>query len=126
MWDTATGNAVGVFREHTEAVYAVAFSGDGTLLASAAADRSVKIWNVADGLRLYTITEPTDAVLTLAFRPGTRQLAAGGQDKRIRVWEITDTAARSIRSAPAHRSAVLRVAFSPDGARWPPPAATGT
>ena len=70
---------------------------------------------MADGVRLYTITEPTDAVLTLAFRPGTRQLAAGGQDKRIRVWEIGDTAARSIRSAPAHRSAVLRVAFSADG-----------
>ena len=109
------GQTIGVLKEHTEAVYAVAFSGDGTLLASAAADRSVKIWKVADGVRLYTITEPTDAVLTLAFRPGTRQLAAGGQDKRIRVWEIGDTAARSIRSAPAHRSAVLRVAFSADG-----------
>ncbi len=112
-----------MLKEHTEAVYAVAFSGDGTLLASAAADRSVKIWKVADGVRLYTITEPTDAVLTLAFRPGTRQLAAGGQDKRIRVWEIGDTAARSIRSAPAHRSAVLRVAFSADGRTL---ASTGT
>jgi WD40 repeat protein len=115
VWDTATGRTLGALKEHTEAVYAVAFSGDGALLASAAADRSVKIWNVADGVRLYTITEPTDAVLTLAFRPGTRQLAAGGQDKRIRVWEIGDTAARSIRSAPAHRSAVLRVTFSADG-----------
>ena len=42
-------------------------------------------------------------------------MAAGGQDKRIRVWEVGDTSARSIRSAPAHRSAVLRVAFSADG-----------
>ena len=112
-----------MLREHTDAVYAVAFSGDGTLLASAAADRSVKIWKVDDGVRLYTITEPTDAVLTLAFRPGTRQLAAGGQDKRIRVWEVGDSAARSIRSAPAHRSAVLRVAFSADGRTL---ASTGT
>jgi WD40 repeat protein len=117
IWDTATGRTVGVLREHTEAVYAVAFSDDGTLLASAAADRSVKIWKVADGIRLYTITDPTDAVLTLAFRPGTRELAAGGQDRRIRVWEIGDTAARPVRSAPAHRSAVLRVAYSSDG-QW--------
>lgn len=123
VWDMATGRAVGVLKEHTEAVYAVAFSSDDALLASAAADRSVKIWKVADGVRLYTITEPTDAVLTLAFRPGTRQLAAGGQDKRIRVWEIGDSSARSIRSAPAHRSAVLRVAFSADGRTL---ASTGT
>lgn len=115
VWDTATGKTVGVLKEHTEAIYAVAFSADGTLLASAAADRSVKIWKVDDGVRLYTITEPTDAVLTLAFRPGTRQLAAGGQDKRIRVWEIGETSARGIRSAPAHRSAVLRVVYSADG-----------
>jgi WD40 repeat protein len=123
VWETATGKTVGVLKEHTEAVYAVAFNGDGTLLASAAADRSVKIWKVAEGVRLYTITEPTDAVLTLAFRPGTQQLAAGGQDKRIRVWEIGTTAARSLRSAPAHRSAVLRVVFSADGRTL---ASTGT
>ncbi len=123
VWDAVSGKVVGVLKEHTEAVYAVAFSGDGTLLASAAADRSVKIWKVDDGVRLYTITEPTDAVLTLAFRPGTRQLAAGGQDKRIRVWEVGDSSARSIRSAPAHRSAVLRVAFSADGRTL---ASTGT
>ncbi len=109
-----------MLKEHTEAVYAVAFSGDGTLLASAAADRSVKIWEVADGVRLYTITEPTDAVLTLAFRPGTRQLAAGGQDKRIRVWEIGDTAAR-VDSQPRRRTARPCSASrsAPTAARWP-------
>ena len=123
VWDTKSGKVLGVLREHTEAVYAVAFSDDGTLLASAAADRSVKVWDVDEGVRLYTITDPTDAVLTLAFRPGTRQLAAGGQDKRIRVWDIGDTAARVIRSRPAHRSAVLRVAFSGDGTQL---ASTGT
>ncbi len=31
VWDTTTGKPTGVFREHTEAVYAVAFNGDGTL-----------------------------------------------------------------------------------------------
>lgn len=115
IWDTASGRTVNVLKEHTEAVYAVAFSGDGALLASAAADRSVKVWSLEEGLRIYTITDPTDALLTLAFRPGSRELAAGGQDKRIRVWDIGDTAARVIRSAPAHRAAVLRVAYSADG-----------
>jgi WD40 repeat protein len=115
VWDVKSGKVTGVLKEHTEAVYAVAFSDDGTLLASAAADRSVKIWNVVSGTRLYTITDPTDAVLTLAFRPGTKQLAAGGSDKRIRVWEIGPTAARPVRSAPAHSAGVLRVVYSRDG-----------
>ncbi len=68
-----------------------------------------------DGVRLYSITDTTNVVLTLAFRPGTQELAAGGQDRRIRVWEIGDAAARPLRSAPAHRAAVLRVAYSADG-----------
>jgi WD40 repeat protein len=117
IWDTATGKPTGVLKEHTEAVYAVAFNASGTLLASASADRSVKIWDVAKGVRLYTINEPTDAMLTLAFRPGTNDLFAGGADKRLRAWTISDTSATSIGNTLAHTAGIIRLAFSPDGAR---------
>jgi WD40 repeat protein len=117
IWDTATGKPTGVLKEHTEAVYAVAFNASGTLLASASADRSVKIWDVAKGVRLYTINEPTDAMHTLAFRPGTNDLFAGGADKRLRAWTISDTSATSIGNTLAHTAGIIRLAFSPDGAR---------
>jgi WD40 repeat protein len=95
----------------------VAFSGDGTLLASAAGDRSIKIWDVKSGMRLYTMTDPTDAVLTLAFRPGTSELAAAGADKRIRVWTIDNAAATPVRNALAHTAPIIRLAFSSDGSQ---------
>ena len=52
-----------------DSVYAVAFGPDGTLLASAGADRSVKIWDVATGKRLYSLNEATDWLYAV---PGIR------------------------------------------------------
>ena len=56
-------------KDHSDSVYGVAFSPDGKLLASAAADRAVKVWDVATGNRLYTLGESTDWVYAVAWSP---------------------------------------------------------
>jgi WD40 repeat protein len=42
-------------KEHSDAVYGIAFSPDGTQLASCSADRAVKVFDVANGKLLYTL-----------------------------------------------------------------------
>ncbi|MBA4187477.1 MAG: hypothetical protein C0467_05605 [Planctomycetaceae bacterium] len=102
-------------KDHSDTIYALAFSPNGTLLASGSADRSVKIWDTATGKRLYTLGDPTDWVYCLAWSPDMKHLAAGGVDKSVRVWEANKDGGKLIGSAFAHERPVWRVAYTPDG-----------
>ena len=59
---------------HKKDVYAVAFSADSRLLASASADKSNKLWNVASGREIRTLSGHRNWVSTLAFSPDGRLL----------------------------------------------------
>jgi len=47
FWDTASGQQIGAIKGHGKGVTSVAFSRDGTLIASSSTDNTIKIWDVA-------------------------------------------------------------------------------
>ena len=102
-------------KDHSDAVYAVAFHPDGKLLASASADRTVKIWDAATGQRLHTLGEPTDWLYALQWSPDKSHLAAAGVDKSIRVWKADRDGAKLVHAVFAHEKPVWRLAYSRDG-----------
>jgi WD40 repeat protein len=58
LHDSATGELVGTFEGHANAVLAVAFSNDGALLVTGGEDGLVKIWDVKTRRVLRTLVPP--------------------------------------------------------------------
>src|SRR5262249_39272121 len=113
--DAASGKLLHELNDHSAAVSGVASTPDGQLLASAAADRAVKVWDVATGARLYTLGEATDWLYAVAWSPDGRQLAAAGVDKSIRVWEPSREGGKLLHSVFAHDGPITRLVYAADG-----------
>jgi WD40 repeat protein len=70
------------------AAVAVAWHPEGNLLATAGADKMVRLWDVATGKPGQALAGHADAVTCVAFSPDGKRLASGSADKTARVWEF--------------------------------------
>lgn len=93
-------------------VQALAFSSDGKLLASGAADKTVKLWDVETGDEKATFSGHPGGVRSLAFSPDGKLLAVGSWQEAW-LWDVAT--GRRIGTLRGHRDQVRAVAFSPTG-----------
>jgi WD40 repeat protein/uncharacterized caspase-like protein len=98
---------------HSESVTAVAYSPNGQMLASASADRTVKLWDATSSLELRTLRNHQATVTAVAFSSDCRWLASGSEDRTVRLWDVD--LGQEARVLTRHDGPVLGVAFSPDG-----------
>ena len=81
LWDVASGQEIAVLEGHTNRVRSVAFSPDGTMLASGSWDTSwdttVTLWNVETSKEIATL----DGVLVGG-------VFVGWDDAGVRVWQM--------------------------------------
>jgi WD40 repeat protein len=105
-----------VLRGHLGSVTLLAWSPDGTVLASAsgdfgANDGAVRLWH-ANGAALAALTGHSGRVTALAWSSGAHStLAAGGADGTVRLWDASGSPVRTL-TAPANP--VFALAWSPD------------
>ncbi|KAI8866339.1 WD40 repeat-like protein [Ramicandelaber brevisporus] len=118
---TTDGNSgmpscIAVLRGHRGRVWSISASKRGDLVASASADRTVRIWDIADAQRARSIAQFSGHqgdVYTVAMHPGARHAVSGGYDRTLRLHDINTSQLVAQLSGP--ESAVTAVAFNPIG-----------
>ncbi|HEX4961584.1 MAG TPA: pentapeptide repeat-containing protein [Thermoanaerobaculia bacterium] len=100
---------------HSGGVQCVAWNPEGTVLATASDDGTIKLWDAASGRHLNTLAGHDNRVLTVAWSPDGARLASGSYDRTVRLWDAAS--GRSLNTLAGHDNSVLTVAWSPDGRR---------
>src|SRR5207244_5506981 len=95
-------------------VTALAFTSDGTSLASAGTDYKVRLWDVCQGRQARLLSGFGKAATSLAFTADSRLLACGSGDNFVYLFDLTAERPEPIRVGP-HPSGPRALSFSPDG-----------
>lgn len=95
---------------HADKVYGVAVSSDGQWIATASADKTVKLWRF-DGSFVKNLAFETDGVYNVTFSVDNQTIAASGLDGTVKLWKRDGTPLTAFK---AHEDVVYRVALSPD------------
>lgn len=98
-------------RPHVDAISAVIFSPDRSLMAVAALDGLITLWS---GERLVaTLRGHKGWINSIAFSPDGRRLASASLDRTVKIWDVVHH--QELVTLTGHASSVTAVAFSPDG-----------
>jgi WD40 repeat protein len=89
VFDATTGALIFALRGHTSKVVAVAFSPDGTRIATASFDLTVKLWETETGQEVCTLRGHTAGVLSVAFSRDGQRIVTSGMDGLVKVWDAT-------------------------------------
>ena len=132
---------VAVLGGHSDEVWHVQFSHDGTRLASASKDNSVVVWDVsglmthssgeAEGkagdfasrkasspppVRLHTLVGHTNHLSFVAWSPDDTMLLSCSNDMTVRLWRISD--GMCLQTLSRHVDSVTSCAWFPDNRRF--------
>lgn len=113
VYSTADGSLVTEIKKHTDWIYAVEFSPDGVLLATADRAGGLWVWEAGTNRDFYGLVGHQAAVTDVSWRADSNVLASASQDGTVRLWNMQD--GKQIKSISAHGGGATAVEFTHDG-----------
>lgn len=104
--------ALYIYRGHAAAVWSLAWSPDGSRIASVSQDQTAQVWDATTGNHVLKYHKHIDTVRAVAWSPNGAQIVSGGHDHSAQVWD-PHTGARSV-IYYGHSNWVLALAWSSD------------
>ncbi len=113
LWDMTTRNEIATLV----GIAPVAFSPDGTLLASGSGNNMIALWDARSRKKIATLEGHAGQINTVAFSPDGSMLASGSGhngsgEQTVRLWDV---ASRNEIASIEHAGTVRTVVFSPIG-----------
>ena len=116
LWEVGKGTLVRTLDAlHSDTVFGVRFSPDGSRLATCAADKFVKVTSVATGKELRSFEGHTNHVLAVDWSDDGKRLASGGADNLLKVWDYE--AGEQLRTMQPAGKQITAVRWIPGGPR---------
>ncbi|MBI3880463.1 MAG: hypothetical protein HY301_10425 [Verrucomicrobia bacterium] len=109
---TADGHELTNWVAHKDSILSLHLSRDGQSLATASADKTVKIWNFATRQETAKLEAHLGHVLATAFNADASFLATAGMDKVLNLW---DPKTRGQEITLKHASPITALAWTADG-----------
>jgi WD40 repeat protein/serine/threonine protein kinase len=102
------------FLAHTRMVVGVAFTPDGSVLATGGEEGTAKLWDTANLREIATLKGHLRSIHALDISPDGRRLATGGGgDESVKLWDMRTH--QELITLTGQGSMMNRLAFSPDG-----------
>ena len=100
---------------HGSFVFSVAYSPDGSRVASGDSVGVVRIWDPGTGEEAAVLAGHAGSVNGVAYSPDGSRIASAGDDGTVRIWDAHTGAELDVLTG--HADGVNAVAYSPDGSR---------
>ena len=111
LYDCATG-AERQLAGHRDFVSGLAFSPDGSTLATGSMDGTIRLWNTATGESTASLPGHMQETTDVAFSPDGRTLASLGRNESLKLWHVPTLREVVSENEPHAGNWLL---FSPDG-----------
>jgi WD40 repeat protein/serine/threonine protein kinase len=87
--DSDSGHQVWSLKGHTLNVTDCVFSPDGQRLATASADKTIRLWDLITGQEILKLSAYTDFVIGIRLVSDGQRLIGASMQRTIRVWDAT-------------------------------------
>jgi WD40 repeat protein/serine/threonine protein kinase len=116
VFDLASGNTdVNIPEAHPEPITAVAWSPNGSIIASGSGYNGgpIRLWDAASGKRVGVLEGHTGWICQLIFTTDGQRLYSASADQTIRVWDVGQQ--QCLATLRGSRDEVYGLSLSPDG-----------